>query len=412
MEKSPLSASFVSAVDDQNSEVLIDDLTEAIDEFYTRYLCDPHERKETLRRMLSQGLPRPGQEETTAASLPATRADHANFNVELIALETQLEQAQQSIGALEESLEAKTRELESVAAENSDWRERFSALQRQHEDDLAAIQLWKARAQEALAAQAEFEKGRASAATPGDGANGSIPQSDFAAQAERWARAYAGKPGANMTLAQLGEVLERTASTLEILLQGTLKLMQGRLNFRDSSVDHHDPVKPAHALLHRARSVDDLKTFVFSASLAEPELSERLQALKREFVLLCFHQLALINGYRAGVNEGSHKLLEELEPEALQRQASRKGVRLGAWQLPNALVQVFAPGQFFSFFRGRYAALQQEDRSFFEKIFYPGFLRGYEACMASTRNMAKTTLNFTKANGAAKTPREKVGIKF
>lgn len=383
MERSQLSGKLVSTAEDQqqNWEVLLDDLTEAIDEFYTQYLCDPQERKETLRRMMLQGLTRPAAAES---------AEAPNLNVELIALETQLEQAQQNIRALENSLEEKARALETQTAESSGWREQCEAFKRQHDDNLAAIQLWKARTQEALAAKAQPQE-----ANPAD------KMSDFAAKAERFARSHAGKSGASMTPGQLGEVFDRAAKTLDILLQAALKLMHGRLNFRDRYIDEQQAAKPADALLHRAHSADELKAFVFTASLSEAEFSERLRALKRELVQLSFHQLALLNGYRACVSEGSRKLLEEVEPDTLQHEAERRRIQIGSWQLPNPLAPLLARGQSFLLYRRRYNDLLQEDRSYlFEKIFHPGFMRGYQACMDAIRKMPATTLNFSKANGA------------
>lgn len=378
--RSEFAAGAVTERDEQEPELLIDELTETIDEFYTQYLCEAPARKQTIRQLLHERLALL-LNHPAAASAAAPERGEVQHHVEMIALETQLQEGRRHLQQMEKRLEEKARQLEAAVAENMALRRQQAVLQFQHEKDMAAMQHWQAQAAE-IAAAPSTSAANPKMSVPVENTS-PVHDPEFLAAARRFAELHAGRTGAAASPQQLAAVFNRAAQTLEVLLQAMRKLMEARLRFRAQYFDESGERDGVAWMLQKARSTDELKELLFSADLSSSEFVKNLKTLGDELVLLYHHQWGLLQGYRACIGEGARQLLLVLHPNKLLQEFGKKSTKLGTMQLPKPVTQFLSHWQFLAYYQRRHDTLLKEDSSYFDKLFSSGFRRRYKACMAS-----------------------------
>lgn len=377
ISRSEFAAGTAAERDEQELDLLIDELTETIDEFYTQYLCEAPARKQTIRQMLQERLASLLNQQVAATP----QHGEAKHHVEMIALETQLQEARAHLQQMEKKLEEKAKQLEAAVAENMALRRQEAELRFQHKKDVAAIEHWQAQFT-AIAAEprtpAADQKMKASAedASP-------FHDPEFLAAARWFAQLHAGRAGATASPQQLAAVFKRAAQTLDVLLQAMRKLMEARLRFRVQYFDESGERDGVAWILQKARSADELKELLLASDLSGPEFTKNLKTLGDELVLLYHHQWGLLQGYRACIVEGVRQVLLVLHPHKLLQEFGKKNTKLGTLQLPKPVTQFLSHWQFLAYYQRRHDNLLKEDPSYFDKLFSPGFRRRYKTCMAS-----------------------------
>jgi type VI secretion system FHA domain protein len=139
--------------------------------------------------------------------------------------------------------------------------------------------------------------------------------------------AYLGPSGTLRSAEDVESLLERLAEVLEAFGKALVELHKGQEQFGEE-MSVRTVSEPGR--LQRARSAPEVLAYLLDwRSGATGQVEE----LTRGFAQLMIHQVALLNGMRAG----ARALLERLGPARLQQVAAQRPVRAGGLPLPGAL---------------------------------------------------------------------------
>jgi len=120
-----------------------------------------------------------------------------------------------------------------------------------------------------------------------------------------------------------------------------------------------------------------LRDALLEAPLTEEARRRRLKTVTEGAEALVRHQVAMLEGYRAGVEAGTDHLLEELDPEAHRQEAGR------ARRLYDYL-PVLAQGRVLDRVRDAWTELYRTDAATLERrVFRPAFTKAYLARMTA-----------------------------
>lgn len=174
-----------------------------------------------------------------------------------------------------------------------------------------------------------------------------------------------------------------------ILMQTVIKLINSlwkfRLEFAGITIIQSPNSFPIHT-----SSAEELKQYLLSEEISEQEFNDRLAIFKDEIKLLMLHQVALLDGYKACVAEGSHKLLQKIDPIFLEQELAKKSIKLGPIEISYRYLPIFFHWKLFQLYRERHRALIKEDRTVFERrIFRDGFIRAYFERFSSAQRERK-----------------------
>jgi hypothetical protein len=122
------------------------------------------------------------------------------------------------------------------------------------------------------------------------------------------------------------------------------------------------------------------------ASLSPHDLARRLSApagagealgsVAQAMQELKLHHAALLEGYHEATHEGSRRLLDGLDPEAIRRELGGSRVRVGPISLGVGFRPVLVQAVWEEFLR-RYRQLRALEPSDFERFYRDGFRHGY-----------------------------------
>lgn len=124
---------------------------------------------------------------------------------------------------------------------------------------------------------------------------------------------------------------------------------------------------------------DALKEYVLDVRVSEDEAARRLDLLSQAAEDVAMHQVAMLDGYRAGAQEGTHRLLDEIDPAGAEAEARQEGGL-------NRILAFRASEDALDRLKLKLEELQAEDWSVAERrIFRPAFIKAYLARMTSLR---------------------------
>ena len=123
----------------------------------------------------------------------------------------------------------------------------------------------------------------------------------------------------------------------------------------------------------------DLKTYLIDGGLSSSEFNERLQLIQDAAEEGLKHERALLDGYRAGVYEGSQQLLRAIDPIALRREeVVNQNWIMGPVSIPYKMIPFMVGAQLVKLIDERHNELTAVDQAVFEKkVFRPSFVRSY-----------------------------------
>jgi type VI secretion system protein ImpI len=160
-------------------------------------------------------------------------------------------------------------------------------------------------------------------------------------------------------------VLGRLAEVLEAFAKGFLELKRGQAQLGEElSVRTFSESSGLQA----ASSPKELLGYLLSAR----DEAGRLFELTRAFTDVMVHQVALVNGMRAGVKA----LLARLSPERLSAEADRDGVRLGGMALPGGVWPLRSLARW-ARYQAEHHLLNDEEHEMSATVFGRDFARAY-----------------------------------
>ncbi|MFQ5571709.1 MAG: FHA domain-containing protein [Rhodothermales bacterium] len=179
-----------------------------------------------------------------------------------------------------------------------------------------------------------------------------------------------------------GVVLESSASRLhqvvDTVLQTMAKLISGPWQFRNVFIGQTIMETEETAFLYRG-DPDLLKQHTLDPALSDEEAAYRLRLLEEAIEDVGVHQVAMLDGYKASVREGALSLIDQLNPDAMEKAAAEE----------NPLYRFLPPlakAEALKRLRDQLQELRSEDWAAAEQRTYrPAFIKAYLARMTSVR---------------------------
>lgn len=147
-------------------------------------------------------------------------------------------------------------------------------------------------------------------------------------------------------------------------------------------------VHPPKQSFLRTTNLDNLRAHLLDDSISASERNERLAHLKEAVDTLVWHEVSLLNGYKAAVDRGSQTLLEKLNPKSLTESSSEGGFFTmfgGGGQVSQKAAQ-----ELFN----RWKRLRDEAPGALEKqVYRPAFTEAYLERMADSWGVEKDEIS-------------------
>jgi type VI secretion system FHA domain protein len=180
------------------------------------------------------------------------------------------------------------------------------------------------------------------------------------------------------TPADAEKFLDRMAEVVEAFGKAFVELQKGQEQFGDEmSIGRPTEMTP----LHRAKSAREVLAYLLDWRVAG---NGRVQELIRGFAEVMIHQVALLNGMRAG----ARALLERLGPSEIDQALARAPVRVGAVPLP-ARLWPFRSYSRWTAFVSRHQMMLEEEQEVTSALFGRDFAKAY-ALVAGEREDVPT----------------------
>ena len=147
-------------------------------------------------------------------------------------------------------------------------------------------------------------------------------------------------------------------------------------------------VHPPKQSFLRTTNLDNLRAHLLDDSISASERNERLSHLKEAVDTLVWHEVSLLNGYKAAVDRGSQTLLDKLNPKSLTESSSEGGFFTmfgGGGQVSQKAAQ-----ELFN----RWKRLRDEAPGALEKqVYRPAFTEAYLERMADSWGVEKDEIS-------------------
>ncbi|PEN07941.1 hypothetical protein CRI93_05715 [Longimonas halophila] len=147
-------------------------------------------------------------------------------------------------------------------------------------------------------------------------------------------------------------------------------------------------VHPPKQSFLRTANLDNLRAHLLDDSISASERNERLSHLKEAVDTLVWHEVSLLNGYKAAVDHGSQELIQKLSPESLT-DASGEGGFFGMFSGGGQVSQGAVRDLY-----NRWKQLREEAPGALEKELYrPAFTEAYLERMADSWGVDKDEIS-------------------
>lgn len=170
-------------------------------------------------------------------------------------------------------------------------------------------------------------------------------------------------------------------SFIDILLDFLVKTNQAckefRVNFAGETL-----VKSRRFESLEDHSGEEIKNFLFDPNITLNQLQKRLESVQAMTDEIMLHQLALLEGYKAGIGEGIRQILERMNPERY----AEEELKLGRIRIPLRLIPIYNYLKLVRSWRAGYSEMAQEDQSTIEKKYFrPSYVKSYYRRMNMSR---------------------------
>lgn len=129
-------------------------------------------------------------------------------------------------------------------------------------------------------------------------------------------------PGATTNAS--GALPEHVDAVIDVLVEAVARMTSiPRKFWREFS--GNTVVHPPRQSFLRTANLDDLRAHLLDDGVSAQTRNERLSHLKEAVDTLVWHEVSLLNGYKAAVDHGSNELLKKLSPEGLTEESDDGG---------------------------------------------------------------------------------------
>jgi pSer/pThr/pTyr-binding forkhead associated (FHA) protein len=184
--------------------------------------------------------------------------------------------------------------------------------------------------------------------------------------------------------APLEFVESHIVETFRVFLRAFSRLARGRLSFYNEFVGTTF-VRGGHSLLENLEN--NGVAFLAAESLPEEEVKNRRTLLGKELDDAALHSLALLEGYRKGIETGTRRLLDRLSPDLINEELKNAKLRVGSFEIPYRYLPIVRELKVRQIVRRRVQELIGEDRGVLEKRYYrDGFIQGYQMFLGARKS--------------------------
>ncbi len=179
---------------------------------------------------------------------------------------------------------------------------------------------------------------------------------------------------------------EEFIEVFDIMLDYMLKLIkipwQFRLEFIGQTIMQSSKVFSFHT-----SNPEEAKYYLLDSSISTEEREKRLQQFKIVSNEAILHQVALLDGYKTTVIDGTRRLLQSIDPKTITTELSQQAFKIGPLSIPVKFIPGYFQWKVMQLYKKRHRELIAEDQGIFEKkIFRPGFIKGYSVRMTSSHS--------------------------
>ena len=180
------------------------------------------------------------------------------------------------------------------------------------------------------------------------------------------------------------EMSEQMDKVLDVILNVLSMMVSIPWEFRHEFVGHTIAQTPESEVLFEGNG-ETMRNFLLNPDLDDEELDKRLALLEEGGDEVILHQLAMLDGYKAVVQQGMHMLLREIDPIVAAENLSQQG---GLYKVfPNMARMAASWG-----LQEKFKDLRAEDWSVTERRAYrPSFIRAYLARMSAGPKKTSTS---------------------
>jgi hypothetical protein len=165
---------------------------------------------------------------------------------------------------------------------------------------------------------------------------------------------------------------------VDVILRSVAKLIEIPWQFRYEFIGQ-TIVQPEETAFLYEGDAESIRARLLDPALSEDEAARLFGLLQDAIEDVILHQVALLDGYKAGVQQGAQRLLDQISPEALAEEVQQEKAAL---RLVPSLVQAEA----FRRLSDKLKELRAEDWTSGERRTYrPAFIKAYLARMTSRR---------------------------
>ena len=160
-------------------------------------------------------------------------------------------------------------------------------------------------------------------------------------------------------------------NSVEMFINATISMVKEAWKFRSEFIGI--ATIESQGSLHSA-TTQQLKDFLFDPELSDAEAKRRLVMIKMQIDELQLHYQALQGGYKAALKEGPQKLLQMLDPVALEKHFGKKA---------NGMLPFYAKVKVYESLKQKINEIQEEGTAGFEhNILRPAFIERYMRTMS------------------------------
>jgi len=126
-------------------------------------------------------------------------------------------------------------------------------------------------------------------------------------------------------------------------------------------------------------SINTMKEYLLQSGITQEESQNRLSELHKELNIIIMHQVALVNGYYYGVQEGSHALLREMNPTPIQEKVEKTHGLTGLMKRLYEWMPSLLKLKMFQQLQSKYSQFMEKGKQYIEKKFFrEPFIRKYQ----------------------------------
>jgi predicted component of type VI protein secretion system len=202
---------------------------------------------------------------------------------------------------------------------------------------------------------------------------------------ERLASSEPAVEQSNTSLSE-SEQTGRMKRALEAVLPPFLRLIRGIVSFRTEFLGMTMLQEPELAALS-AGSTHEQMAYLLDATIPQKQSEGRMETVESQSEEIIPHVIGLLDGYRKSAEGGARLLLQTMDPERIQSELAEGVLKIGPLQIPYRAIPLVFDRMVLRAVKQKHRELQEEDRGILEKRFFrPGFIQGYQVCVASTRD--------------------------